>query len=102
MCSYVYAYLSSKAKPSLAITFQAEAKCRTNASPVSQMRTDAPLVLVKLEDLRIKRLDIGSGFRRSAMEVFPLLDTAWRRLVVGNYQPTFRATSQELLRLCCF
>jgi hypothetical protein len=68
------------------------------------MRTDALLVLraVTLEDLRIKRLDIGSGFRRSAMEVFPPLDAARRSLIAGNYQPTFRATSQKLLRLCYF
>jgi hypothetical protein len=72
------------------------------------MRTDTLLVLVTLEDLRIKPLDIGSGFRRSSIEVFPLLDMAWRRLVVGNYhprwvvgnyQPMFHATSQKLLRL---
>jgi hypothetical protein len=66
------------------------------------MRTDALLVLVKLEDLRIKHLDIGSGFRRSAIEVYPLRDIARRKLVVGNYQPTFRATSQKILRLCYF
>jgi hypothetical protein len=66
------------------------------------MRTDALLVLVTLEDLRIKRLDIGSGLRRSAIEVFLPLDIARRGFVAGNYQPTFRATSQKLLGLCYF
>ena len=63
------------------------------------MRTDALLVLVTLEYLRIKSLDIGSGLRRSAIEFLRLLSIARRGLVAGNYQPTFRATSQKLLRL---
>jgi len=66
------------------------------------MRTDVQLVLVKFEDLRIKPLGIGSGFRHSAVVVFPLLDTARRKLVVGKYQRTFRAVSQKVLRLCYF
>jgi hypothetical protein len=40
------------------------------------MRTDALLVLVTLEDLRIQRSYFGSGFRRSATAVSPLLDIA--------------------------
>ena len=66
------------------------------------MRTDALLVLVKLEDLRIKHFDTGSGFRRSAIEVYPLRDISRRKLVVGNYQLTFRAKSQKVLKLCYF
>jgi len=66
------------------------------------MKRDALLVLVTLEDLRTKRSHIGLGLRHSAMEVFFLPDIAWRKLVAGYYQRTFRATSQKLLRLCYF
>lgn len=69
---------------------------------MSQTRTDALLVLAKLEDLRTKHLDIGLGFRRSAIEVYPLRDIAPRKLVVGNYRPTFRATFLKVLSLCYF